>query len=113
MSQIYKYTCVKCNYGTDHSTSFKKHLLTDLHVKGKRKARSDKVIMEPLKCAKCNYESINQVNYQSHVLHNHATAEEREKGFPYYCKTCDCGTFSTTSYERHMATKAHKMKSIV
>jgi hypothetical protein len=45
-----------------------------------------------------------------HKLNEHATKEEREKGFVYYCKICDFGTFSVDLYKAHTENKKHKKR---
>ena len=45
---------------------------------------------------------------KQHVLNEHSTKEEREKGFKYYCKYCNYGTFSIDLYKRHNNTEKHK-----
>ena len=42
-----------------------------------------------------------------HKLNEHATKEEREKEFKYYCFNCDFGTFSSQLYKKHEETKKH------
>ena len=108
--KIYKYICDKCEYYTDISSSYKKHLNTEIHKTGKRKIRSDKK-EDIYKCDKCDFSSINEYNYKAHYLHNHSTKEDREKGFKHYCNSCDFGTFSQSEYNKHIGTKSHKMKS--
>ena len=48
-----------------------------------------------------------KTSLNSHVLNNHASKEEREKKFKYYCKICDHGTFSNTRYKEHLQSKNH------
>jgi uncharacterized Zn-finger protein len=107
----YKHICKKCDYKTKFLYSYTIHLESILHQTGKRKIRSDKVIMEPFKCTKCDFESKNQMNYKSHILNNHSKPEEREAQFPFYCKNCNFGCFSQSSYDTHIDTKKHKMKA--
>jgi len=64
--------CDKCNYRTDFKYSYEQHLETTLHKTGKRKERSDKVV---LKCEFCPYESHNRNNFQTHRLNNHLSIE--------------------------------------
>ena len=47
-----------------------------------------------------------------HKLNEHATKEEREKEFKYYCFNCDFGTFSKDTMDVHNNTEKHK-KSIL
>lgn len=46
---------------------------------------------------------------KKHVLNKHASLEEREKQFKYYCKLCDFGTFSKDTIEVHNNSEKHKL----
>jgi ribosomal protein L35 len=107
----YKYSCDKCEYYTNATSSYKKHLNTEIHKTGKRKIRSDKK-GDIYKCNICDFTSNKEHNYKTHILHNHSTKEKREKEFKYYCNCCDFGTFTESEYDKHMKTNKHKMKSI-
>lgn len=106
----YKFSCDKCNYKTNLKMAYKKHLETTLHKTGKRKVRSDKKNII-LKCELCDYTTINKYNYNVHMLNNHLTKEEREKQFKFYCNKCDFGCFTQTSFDIHLSTKKHKIKT--
>lgn len=64
------------------------------------------------KCKDCNKSFGNQkTTYKQHILDNHSSYKERKKGFAYYCKYCDMGTFSSNTWELHLSRKKHiKMK---
>ena len=68
--------CNKCNYTTNRLDSYKKHCDSMLHMTGKRKVRSDKLI-DNYKCEKCNYQSNHKVNMKIHILRNHGSKEEK------------------------------------
>lgn len=106
----YKFVCDKCEYYTDISSSYKKHLNTELHLTGKRKARSDKK-KDIYECDICDFTSDKEHNLKTHILHNHSTKENREKEFKHYCSCCDFGTFTESEYDKHIKTNKHKMKS--
>jgi hypothetical protein len=114
MSEIpYKFNCDKCNYHTNISSSYKKHLEGTLHITGKRKIRKDKQQTEDFyKCDKCDYTTINEHNYKSHMLNNHSSREDKKAGFKYYCEACDFGTYIEPCYKTHLETKKHKIRSI-
>ncbi len=46
------------------------------------------------------------------MLNNHSTIEERKKQFSYYCDDCDFGVYIKSSYDKHIKTNKHKMRSI-
>ena len=102
----YKYTCKQCKFNTNYESQWLKHTNTTKHKTGKRKTRSDKI--GPIKCTLCKHVSLNNANMKIHVLNNHSSKEERKKGFKYYCKYCDYGSFAKTSYNTHINTKKHK-----
>lgn len=100
-----KYVCEKCNYNTTITSRWKAHLLTELHITGTKKKRSD--YLEPKKCDFCDYKSKNITILNTHILNNHKTREERKKQFKYYCEICDFGTFTINSLNIHNETKKH------
>ena len=102
----YKYICEKCNFKCNAPSVWKIHTGTEKHQNGKKKMRSDN--KEPYECNKCKYKSKNRINLLQHELNYHATREEREKGFKFYCKVCDYGTFSKDFFENHNASGKHK-----
>jgi hypothetical protein len=100
--------CEKCNYKTTIIGCYKQHLKTTLHITGKRKERKDKNIFE---CKHCNdYKNNNHINFMNHVLTNHATKEERKKGYRYYCDVCDVGSFVEAVIKKHNNSKKHDLK---
>ena len=105
-----KYICEKCSYQTNLKLSYERHLKSVLHVTGQRKIRSDKKDTI-YKCNICNYSSKNEYNYKTHQLNNHLSKEERKKQFSYYCEKCDFGCFTNSSYNIHIETKKHTMKT--
>ena len=107
-----KYSCKKCNYYTNLLSSYNTHLKTELHENGKRKTRSDKIIMEPFTCEKCNYQNMNKLNFRMHMLNNHLSIAEKEKEFLFYCKICNFGCFAEICYKKHVETNKHKIKSL-
>lgn len=109
----YKFNCEKCNYHTNISSSYTKHISGTFHNTGKRKIRSDRKQQEDIyRCNKCDYNSINEYNYKAHYLNNHGTREDKKKEFKYYCEICDFGTFIEQTYTAHVKTKKHKIKSL-
>ena len=102
----YKYICEKCNYKNNTKRNYDNHCKTELHKTGKRKPRKDKLGIE-YKCDKCDYVSLNKNNYLTHKLNKHATIDEREKEFKYYCKTCDFGVFVKSCHDKHLENNNH------
>jgi hypothetical protein len=110
MEVIYKYSCEKCNFKCQYESQWNIHINTELHKTGIKKKRSD--IKEPYICDKCDKcKTKNLYTYKQHILNEHSKKEEREKGFKYYCKLCDFGTFSITFIENHNKSEKH-MKQI-
>lgn len=107
--EAYKYICEKCNYKTNLRHLLEQHNNTVLHLTGKRKQKPIK-IKKIYECDKCNYKTSNNNNYSTHRLNNHDTQENREKEFTFYCKKCDFGVFTESSYNIHLTTKKHLMK---
>lgn len=102
---VKKYYCEKCDYECKYLSEWTKHINREIHITGQRKKRSD--IKSEYLCIKCNYKTKNIVMYKQHMLNEHSTVEEREKGFKFYCKTCNFGTFSKDLYDTHIKSKKH------
>lgn len=104
----FKFNCDECDFHANYESLWLKHTNTELHKTGKRKSRSDKRIIH--QCPKCEYKLQPQgnTNMKQHILNEHGTKEDREKGFKYYCKYCDYGTFAKPLYTRHNNTEKHK-----
>ena len=66
---------------------------------------------ENYKCDKCEYITNTKLNIKTHTLNNHSSKEEKKTGFKFYCDKCDFGVFTETSFNLHLNTKKHKMKS--
>ena len=107
----YKFKCDKCNFKCKYNSQWLKHTESGLHKDGIKKKRSD--IKEPYKCVRCIYETKNLYTYKQHILNEHGTIDEREKGFKYYCKKCDFGTFSKDIINNHNNTIKHKYNIII
>jgi len=103
----YKFVCVKCVFKCEYESQWINHLNTELHLTGFRKKRTD--YQEDNKCDKCDYTTRNIVTMKKHVLNKHATLEQREKEFKFYCKICDFGTFSKDTIEVHNNSGKHKL----
>jgi hypothetical protein len=102
----YKYNCEKCNFKTNTKMQWDSHIVTEKHLLGQRKKRSD--YKEPLKCEKCEYKTKNKTTLLQHELNEHVSLKEREEKFKYYCKNCDFGTFSIDLMNTHNNTNKHK-----
>ena len=100
-----QYYCEKCSFHANYLSHWNNHLESKKHNGEKRKERSDKVL-EP-KCNLCNYETDKTINMKQHYLNNHATKEERQKEFIFYCVKCDFGSFSKFLFDRHLETLKH------
>lgn len=106
----YKYICEKCNFKVNTKIRWENHLITEKHLLGQRKKRSD--YKEPLKCVKCTYMTKNKTTLIQHELNEHSTIKERAEKFKYYCKDCDFGTFSVDLMNIHNETNKHKKQII-
>jgi hypothetical protein len=102
-----KYNCEKCNYRTNITAKWKRHLETTLHQTGERKVRSD--CKDPIKCEQCEYKTKNKTNMKHHYLNEHGTMEERKTQFKFYCEGCDYGTFSIDLFNVHKTTNKHNL----
>ena len=102
----YKHICEKCDYKCNFDSQWKIHCDTELHKTGKRKKRTDYREIE--KCKDCDYITKNHTTMKKHYLNEHASIEEREKEFKFYCKLCDFGTFSKDTMNTHNETEKHK-----
>jgi len=101
-----KYNCEKCKYKCQFECQWKKHCDTVLHKTGLRKKKDN--YKQPEKCKDCEYMTKNTALMKKHRLNEHALKEEREKGFKYYCSSCDFGTFSKDTLDVHNNTNKHK-----
>ena len=101
-----KYNCDRCNFKSETKLRWEAHIKTELHLTGQRKKRSD--YKEPFKCNDCEYETKNVTMLKIHKLNKHSTKEERKEGFPHYCKNCNYGSFTKSSYDLHILTSKHK-----
>jgi hypothetical protein len=108
MLKKFPYQCEKCNFKCKYKSEYERHCNSILHKTGKRGVKKNKVNRV---CQFCKlYEASCNTNLKNHILINHKTAEEREKEYPNYCKTCDYGSFSKKLFDKHLATKKHKKK---
>jgi len=108
MLKKFPYQCEKCNFKCKYKSEYERHCTSILHKTGKRGVKKNKVNRV---CQFCKlYEASCNTNLKNHILINHKTAEEREKEYPNYCKTCDYGSFSKKLFDKHLATKKHKKK---
>ena len=104
--EVYSYFCEKCQYGTNIKNSFDRHNTSNYHITGV-KTRKVKINKISHKCSDCAYTTPNNVNILLHKLNNHATIEERKKGFKYYCELCNFGVFAESSFTIHNKSKSH------
>ena len=108
MLKKFPYQCEKCNFKCKYKSEYERHCNSILHKTGKRGVKKNKVNRV---CQFCKlYEASCNTNLKNHILINHKTAEEREKEYPNYCKTCDYGSFSKKLFDKHLTTKKHKKK---
>lgn len=108
MLKKFPYQCEKCNFKCKYKSEYERHCTSILHKTGKRGVKKNKVNRV---CQFCKlYEASCNTNLKNHILINHKTAEEREKEYPNYCKTCDYGSFSKKLFDKHLTTKKHKKK---
>jgi len=106
-----KYICEKCNFKCNTKARWENHIKTELHKTGTRKKRKD--YKEPIKCENCEYTTKNITTLKIHKLNNHATKEEKEKQYIYYCKLCDYGSFYEDVFNKHSNTIKHKYNTMI
>ena len=63
------------------------------------------------KCNVCKYLTNNEHNLKTHNLNNHLSKEDRKKQFTFFCEKCDFGTFIKLSYDKHIVTNKHLIKT--
>jgi len=102
----YKYYCEKCSYGTNIKYSLEQHNESELHKTGQRKKR-EKKDQKIYSCEECDYKVERKSSYISHKLNNHSTKEDRESSFKYYCKICNFGVFTLSSFNQHNESIKH------
>jgi len=100
-----KYNCNKCQFNCNYVSIWNEHLISKKHTGDKRKVRNDKILED--KCKFCDYKPNKTTNYKLHYLNKHATKEERQKDFPFYCDKCDFGSFNKILLDRHLETQKH------
>jgi hypothetical protein len=100
------FVCEPCNFKSKYKLSLDNHLVSTLHLTGKKKVRSDKVRLD--KCPKCDYAVAFPTSMKKHVLNTHATKEERKLNYTYFCEPCNIGEFSKLRFDKHLAAKTHK-----
>ena len=124
VSKNLNFYCEKCDIYFNYKSFYNKHLTTNQHNNNERKLRSDKgkerkknsekkidnIIKKQHICNICEYKTINIHNYENHILNNHSSIEEKETKFPFYCKVCNFGVFTKSSYDKHLETKKHCIK---
>jgi hypothetical protein len=76
-----------------------------MHNEGHRTVRCDKKLLD--ECPNCGYTTNNNTQMKHHILSKHATIEEKEKTFKFYCKECDFGAFTENHFTKHKETKKH------
>ena len=125
VSKNLNFYCEKCDIYFNYKSFYNKHLTTNQHTNNERKLRSDKgkerkknseknidnfIIKKQHTCNICDYKTINIHNYENHILNNHSSIEDKEKKFTFYCKVCNFGVFTKSSYDKHLETKKHYIK---
>ncbi len=99
-----KLCCKLCNYQTDITGNWVKHLATEKHMRNGNKKST--------KCDLCDYESISHWNIKIHKKTAHMSQEDREKS-KYYCKICDVVSLCPAYYNKHINGKHHKNKIFI
>lgn len=100
-----KFECEKCQVKYCFVSQWNERINSKKHTGEKRKKRCDKTLSE--KCELCDYKPTKTTNQKLHYLNKHATTEERQNGFTFYCIKCDFGCFVEILYTRHLETNKH------
>ena len=99
-----KLYCKLCEYQTNITANWIKHLSTEKHLRNGNK--------KPTKCDLCDYESISHWNIKIHKKTIHSLQEDKEKN-KYYCNICDVVLLCSVYYNKHINGKHHKNKIFI
>jgi hypothetical protein len=94
-----QYNCQKCDVSFQFKYQLERHNNSKKHIGNKVAYHCGR--------GSCDYHTINKTNFKMHMLNNHSTVKQKMEGFPYYCKTCDIGCGSVSTYDKHMQSKKH------
>ena len=61
------------------------------------------------KCSCCDFIAPHNDCLKNHYLSKHASINEKENEFTFYCKLCDFGTYYENVYNKHCKFKKHIM----
>jgi hypothetical protein len=100
------YECEKCQFKTNISQAYEKHLETVKHKTGKNKTRCDKKLIDV--CPDCGYTTKSNMSMTQHILNKHSTIKERKEKFKYYCELCDFGEFRQGTFNNHLSQSRHQ-----
>lgn len=99
-----KYICIQCKYECEYKSHWDQHILTEKHN------NNGKIIKKEIRnkvCKVCSYKANTYSDARNHYLSKHGTNEEKLKEYPYFCKTCNIGTFGKSIYTAHCTSKKH------
>ncbi len=105
-----KFFCEICNFGCDFESIWNQHIETKKHKNNGILIRENIKEVSNKKCNDCNFIAKHNEGLRNHKLTRHSSKEDREKGFPYYCKECDFGSFRKKILDLHNNTKRHLIR---
>ena len=96
---IFKFNCIECNYHTNRSSFWLKHVDSQKH---KRRGT-----LKTTLCEICNHQSFSHWNLKMHILSQHSTKDERISS-KFYCGVCDQVFFCELYFDTHNKGIKHK-----
>ena len=103
-----KFVCNTCNFSCLYQSCWDQHIITDKH-KNNGKIIREKKIKTIHKCSCCDFIAPHNDCLKNHYLSKHASINEKENEFTFYCKLCDFGTYYENVYNKHCKFKKHIM----
>jgi hypothetical protein len=106
-----KFICESCNFSCIFQSSWEQHIFTEKHKNNGKiiREKKTKTLKTIFKCSCCDFLASHNDGLTNHYLSKHASIDEKEKEFTYYCKICDFGTFYEKVYNKHCESKKHIM----
>jgi hypothetical protein len=103
------YICEICDFKCDYLANWNKHILTSKHNNNGKTIKKE---TRNKYCNICGYKALTYSDARNHYLSKHGTTEEKKKEYPYYCNSCNIGTFGKCIYKAHCKTNKHLQCSI-
>jgi hypothetical protein len=98
------YNCKTCKFECKYLSNWVQHIQTARHKNDGKKTRK---VTRNKNCSICDYTGLTYSDARNHYLSKHGTTEEKKKEYPYYCDSCNIGSFGKCIYEAHCKTNKH------